>query len=144
MSFTEWRALVAAHHIPRSFSCYPPVVTTTTSERRRTRKPRIAPPDGLRTMAEAAARLGCSEKTLKGHVKACELQYVVIGHGMKRPRKMFADADINAFIAAKTRKESPCPSDAIRAARSGTTTSKSTVVAFSARPSAPTSGKRRP
>jgi hypothetical protein len=143
MSFTEWRALIAASHIP-SFSCYPPIVTTTASERRRTRKPRIAPPDGLRTMAEAAARLGCSIKTLNGHVAAGAIGYVIIGHGLKRPRRMFASADIDDFIANQTRKDTPCPSDAIRARRSGNTISRSTVVAFSARQNAPTSGKRRP
>ena len=57
--------------------------------------PRIHVPDGLRTMREAAARLGCSVKTLKAHIASGALGYVVIGHGSKRPRKMFTDADIN-------------------------------------------------
>ena len=32
------------------------------------------------------------------------LKYVSIGHGSKRPRHMFTDADLDAFIAAQTRK----------------------------------------
>ena len=63
------------------------------------------PPDGLRTASEAAAKLGCSVKTLKGHVAAGALNYVIIGHGRKRPRKMFTDADLDAFIEAQTRKD---------------------------------------
>src|SRR6516164_2399569 len=57
---------------------------------RASRKPRVRPPDGLRTKAAAAAKLGCSIKTLNGHVDAGELRYVVIGHGKKRVRRMFA------------------------------------------------------
>ena len=73
----------------------------------RQRRARSAPPDGLRTMAEAAARLSCSVKTLKGYVDAGALRYVIIGHGTKRPRKMFTDADLDAFIEAQTRKDVP-------------------------------------
>ena len=65
----------------------------------RSRTRRVAttprPSDGLRTPAEAAARLGCSIKTLNGHVAAGALKYVIIGHGTKRPRKMFTDADLD-------------------------------------------------
>src|SRR5262245_19227351 len=78
---------------------------------RRTRKPRQATPDGLKTTEQAATKLGCSIKTLNGHVASGTLPYVQIGHGKKRPRKMFTDADLNAFVANQTRKEIPtCPS----------------------------------
>jgi hypothetical protein len=97
----------------------------------RRRHQRQRPPDGSRTPAEAAAKLGCSIKTLNGHVAAGALKYVIVGHGMKRPRKMFADADLDQFIAAQTRKDQPCPSAAIRGRRTGSTTFKSEVVAFS-------------
>jgi hypothetical protein len=90
------------------------------------------PPDGLRTSAEAARKLHCSISTLKGHVASGALRYVDIGHGKKRLRRMFTDADLDNFIANQTRKDAPCPSDAIRARRSGNTASKSEVVAFSA------------
>jgi hypothetical protein len=74
---------------------------------RRTR-PRL--PDGLRTLREGAERLGCSVKTLQGHIASGALKYVVTGHGNKRPRKMLTDADLDDFIANQTRKDVPCPS----------------------------------
>lgn len=102
------------------------------------------PPDGLRTASEAAAKLGCSVKTLNGHVAVGALNYVIIGHGRKRPRKMFSDADLDAFIEAQTRKDVPCPSFAIRARHTGASTSKSKVIAFSAVPRPRPGGKRKP
>jgi hypothetical protein len=95
------------------------------------RKPRQSSPDGLKTAAQAAAKLNCSIKTLNGHVASGALKYVAIGHGTKRRRKMFTDPDLNEFIANQTQKDSPCPSDATRGRRSGSTTSKSEIVAFS-------------
>jgi hypothetical protein len=62
-----------------------------------------APPQGLRTADEAAAKLRCSIKTLRGHVRSGALRYVVTGHGIKHPHKMFTDADIDEFIANQTR-----------------------------------------
>jgi excisionase family DNA binding protein len=100
------------------------------SNRRRSRRPRLAPPDGLKTMREAAARLGCSEKTLKGHLENGEIGYVAIGHGTKRPRRMFTDADIDAFIANRTRKDAPCPSIAPRARHTSTSISSGEVIDF--------------
>src|SRR5262245_66412289 len=44
------------------------------------RKPRQPPADGLKTAAQAAARLGCSIKTLNGHVASGALKYVALGH----------------------------------------------------------------
>lgn len=58
-------------------------------------------PDGLRTMRKAAARLGCSVKTLAGHIAAGALRYVVVGHGTKRRRKMLTDAELAEFIESK-------------------------------------------
>jgi Helix-turn-helix domain len=110
---------------------------------RRQRQHRLRPPDGLLTASEAAAKLGCSVKTLNGHVAAGVLKYVSIGHGRKRPRKMFSDADLNQFIADQTRKDAPCPSDVTRAPPTGNTIFKSEVVAFSARRSVRPGGKPR-
>src|SRR5262249_54975239 len=45
------------------------------------RKPRQSPPDALKTAAQAAAKLGCSIKTLNGHIASGALRYVIIGHG---------------------------------------------------------------
>jgi hypothetical protein len=109
---------------------------------KRIRRHRVEQPDGLRTAAEAAARLGCSIKTLMGHVRSGALRYVVIGHGRKRPRKMFADDDLADFTGLQTRKDSPvCPSSRTDARHSGATISRSEVVAFSARRNARTSVK---
>src|SRR4051794_10569450 len=49
--------------------------------KRRCHQRTLRPPGGLRTPAEAAAKLGCSIKTLNGHVAAGALKYVIIGHG---------------------------------------------------------------
>src|SRR5262245_47889561 len=95
------------------------------------RKPRESSPDGLKTAAQAAAKLNCSIKTLNGHVASGALKYVAIGHGKRRARKMFTDTDLNEFITNQTRKDSPCPSDAIHAPRSTATTFRSNVTAFS-------------
>ena len=111
---------------------------------RRQRKPAANVPGGLKTAAQAAAKLGCSIKTLKGHVAAGALKYVILGHGTKRPRRYFTDADLAEFIQAQTRKDEPCPSDVTHARRSGNTISRSTIVAFSARPRKPTSAKPKP
>jgi hypothetical protein len=100
----------------------------------RRRQPRIRTPDGLLTRAEAAAKLGCSAKTLDGHVECGALRYVAIGHGRKRVRRMFTTADLDEFIAAQTRKDVPCPSTRIRARHTGNLTSDGEVIAFTAQP----------
>jgi hypothetical protein len=118
----------------RAWASAPPAMLEADSQPRRQHKPRPDVPPGweLRTPAEAAAKLRCSLKTLKGHVAAGTLKYVAIGHGSKRPRKMFTDADLDAFIAAQTRKDVPCPSTRTRARHSSSSTSGSTVIAFTA------------
>jgi hypothetical protein len=110
---------------------------------RRQRKPRHPTPDGLKTAAQAAAKLGCSIKTLNGHIASGALRYVIIGHGTKRPRKMFTDADLDAFITAQTRKDSPCPFTASRVRRSSTSNSASEVIAFTDQPKPRPGGTRK-
>ena len=100
---------------------------------RRVRKARVRPPDGLLTKAEAAAQLGCSIKTLDGYVETGALRYGALGHGKKRPRKMFTDADLDQFIAAQTRKDAPCQSTRPVARHTGISTSKCEVIGFTAR-----------
>src|SRR5215470_18097859 len=92
------------------------------------------PPNSLLTPADAARRLGCSVKTLRAHVAAGDLRYVSIGHGKKRQRKMFTDADLDDFIANQTRKDVPCPSTRIGARRFGNSTSGCVVTAFTGVP----------
>jgi len=48
------------------------------------------PPNSLLTPADAARRLGCSVKTLAGHVASGALRYVNLGHGKRRQRRMFS------------------------------------------------------
>src|SRR5262249_57344876 len=100
----------------------------------RPRKPRQSSPDGLKTAAQAAAKLNCSIKTLFGHVASGALRYIDIGHGRKRRRIRFADADLDNFIANQTRKDSPCPSTRTGtvARRISTMTSKCEVIGFTA------------
>jgi hypothetical protein len=98
-------------------------------------------PDGLLTRAQAAAKLNCSLRTLDGHVASGALRYVAIGHGKKRPRRMFTDADLNAFIANQTRKDVPCPSTAAPARRSGSTIFGGEVIAFTGVPRPRPGGK---
>jgi hypothetical protein len=88
--------------------------------------------DGLRTPREAARKLRCSIKTLNGHVASGALRYVNVGHGRERVRRMFADADLNDFIANQTRKDVPCPSTRTETAarRSSISISKSKVIGF--------------
>jgi hypothetical protein len=100
-------------------------------------KVRQRAPDGLKTLAEGAAKLGCSVKTVKGYIASGALRYIAMGHGSKRQRRMLADADLEDFIAARSRRDSPaCQSIKVHARRSGTSTSSSEVIAFSARRSA--------
>ena len=61
----------------------------------------------LRTPREVAERLRCSLRTLSDHVKAGHIKYIIVGHGKKRPRKMFTDADVEDFIERQTRRDVP-------------------------------------
>jgi hypothetical protein len=111
----------------------------------RKRKPKPArTPDDLLTKHEAAARLRCSEKTIDAHAASGALRYVLIGRGSKRKRKMFAPADIAAFIEAQTQKDLPCPLSVTRVRGSTGSISGSQVIAFSARPKPRPGGKRKP
>jgi hypothetical protein len=105
----------------------------------------MPPPDGLLLSAEAARKLRCSVKTLNGYVTAGALGYVIIGHGRKRPRRMFTQADLDAFIQAQTRKDVPCPSTrtATVARRTSTSTSKCEVIDFTGPRKPPRDAKPR-
>jgi hypothetical protein len=140
----EWRELLSPRRlVPASAEedewREPPLPSR--PKRRRQRKPRPLVTGGLLTAAQAAAKLNCSIKTLNGHVKAGGLKYVAIGHGTKRPRRMFTDADLDRFVVVQTREAPPCPSTASRVRRSGTLTSSGGVVAFTARPKSPPGGR---
>src|SRR5262249_45570570 len=103
------------------------------------------PPDGLRTKAEAAAKLGCSIKTLNGHIASGALRCVVIGHGTKRLRRIINDADLDEFITNQTRKDVPCSSTSRKTAArpTGSWTCKCGGIGFSARRNEQRGGKRK-
>ena len=62
------------------------------------------------------------------------LKYVIIGHGTKRTRRMFTDADLNQFVVDQTRKDiATCPSTSPHVRHTGTSTSKCEVIGFTAR-----------
>jgi hypothetical protein len=110
-------------------------------QERAARKLRQSSPDGLKTTAQAAAKLGCSVKTLDGYVRAGVLKYVDIGHGKRRQRRMFTDADIAEFIISQTRKVTPCPSTVGHARPTGTLISSGEVIDFTRPRKTPTSVK---
>ncbi|MFG1376105.1 helix-turn-helix domain-containing protein [Xanthobacter autotrophicus] len=97
----------------------------------------------LLTMEEAAAELGISAKTLRGHVKDGQITYIAIGRGVKKPRRMFDVCDIEAF-KERRRRTDPCPSTNQRARRSTTSTSSGQVVGFMALRDQLRAGRRKP
>ena len=118
---------------------------------RRLRPPRGSPNQSRRhplpplTRPEAAARLHCSVKILDQHVAAGALRYVAIGRSKKHPRRMFAKSDLEAFVLRQTREEQlPCPSTNPNARRIGRSTSRSPVIAFTARRKQQPDGRPKP
>lgn len=85
----------------------------------------------LRTPLEVAQRLRCSRRTLDEHVRSGALRYVSIGHGKKRQRKMFTDADVDEFIARQTRRDVPLVND-VRVRSSKESASTSGAISFTA------------
>ena len=57
---------------------------------------------GLRTRREAVAWLRISFRTLDDHVDT-GASAMLIGHGRERQRRLFTDADLDAFVASQTR-----------------------------------------
>ena len=89
----------------------------------------------LLTLRETAERLHISERTVREHVDAHELDAIHIGRGLKHRRLRFDPADIEAFNARQKEKarafiqEKPCSISA-KLRRSTGTSSKSTIVGF--------------
>ena len=84
---------------------------------------------------EVAQRLGCTVKTLLGHVQDGSLRYVNVGRGEIRPRYMFAESDLAEFEEARRRRNGramPCRSTGQKAVHSTNTTSSGEVIAFTA------------
>jgi excisionase family DNA binding protein len=91
----------------------------------------------LLTLRETAERLRISERTVREHVKALELDAIHIGRGLKHRRLRFDPADLDAFSARQKVKarafieeSKPCRSLSAKTRRSSGTNSKSEVVGF--------------
>ena len=88
------------------------------------------------TLGKLASVIGIDQKTLRAHVITGDLPYVRFGAGDKRPRRLFALADVVTFLKTRQRRDAPCQSIArkTRRAKSGrqstSTTLKSEVVDF--------------
>lgn len=81
------------------------------------------------SVSEAAAVLDMCQKTLLKHLARGEIRYAIIGRRTKR----FRPDDIAKFLDRQSRTEvAPCPSISRKARRTGTMTSSSRVVAFTA------------
>ena len=89
----EWQGILAATE-----------AADTPLRRRRRRQLRMRMQGGLLSMDEAAAKLGCSIKTLNGHVASGALRYVNIGHG-RSARAKCSPTPISTQFIAKLRPE---------------------------------------
>jgi excisionase family DNA binding protein len=97
------------------------------------RKLQTMVPGGLLTLAEAAARLHVTAEKVRTYVRDGELQYINVGHGTKRPRYRFSDTDIDELIEQRKRRDVPCQFSKPKSRASSIgTTSKSTVIGFTA------------
>ena len=85
----------------------------------------------LMTATEAAGKLGMSVKTLMGHVHAGRLRFINVGTA-KRKSYRFTPKNLRTFIENQKERAAPCPSTNLPKVHSTPTTSKSTVVAFTA------------
>jgi hypothetical protein len=95
---------------------------------------------------EVAERLGCTVKTLFGHVRDGSLRYVNVGRGEIRPRYMFAESDLAEFEEVRRRRNAGAMarrSTAQKLRRSTISISNGEVIAFTALRKQPPSAKRK-
>lgn len=100
--------------------------------KRRKRRPLF--PGALPDIVEAARRLNVTEEKIRTFVRAGALRFINVGHGTKRPRYRFTDADLQDFIDSRKQQDIPqCQFSKPQSPRriSGTTSS-STVIGFTA------------
>ena len=90
----------------------------------------------LYSKSEAAAMLNISQKTLLAEVRSGNLRFVLIG-----ARRFFALSDLDEFIDSRRQG---WPSEGARGRAIGTTTSRSSVLAFEAALKRRTGKKREP
>ncbi|MGO8094421.1 helix-turn-helix domain-containing protein [Rhizobium leguminosarum] len=85
------------------------------------------------TMAEAAAILKISIKTLREHVKLGRIRSILVGTGKARKHRRFTDKNIHTFQEAqKVREIAPCQSSSTPKARFIKSSFGSTVIPFEA------------
>lgn len=82
-------------------------------------------------LPRTAELLGMDTKTLRGHVDAGNIRFVVKGLGAVRQRREFTLADILEFLERMRRRQ--CPSIAVATRRTTTSISDTRVVGFMAR-----------
>ena len=97
----------------------------------------------LLTLEKAAEKLGICVRTLRDHVRYGEISYIVLGRGVKRRRRMFDEADLEAF-KERQRRIDQCQSTSQKTRRSSISTSNVPVVAFTALRNARRKERRKP
>ena len=92
---------------------------------------------------EAAKRLNITEDQLAALVQDGEITYINVGRGKKRPRRRYAEEDIDDFKVRRRRREAFL-SGSPKTHRSTDTISGSEVVGFTALRTAQLAKKPRP
>jgi excisionase family DNA binding protein len=64
----------------------------------------------LLTPEQAALRLSITEDQLGALTHGGEISYINVGRGKKRPRRRYAEEDIQEFLERRRKREAPCPS----------------------------------
>ena len=92
---------------------------------------------------EAAKRLKITEDQLAALVQDGEISYINVGRGKKRPRRRYAEEDLQELIERRRRRET-CLSGNPKTRRTTGSTSGSAVIGFTALRNARLAKKRRP
>ena len=93
---------------------------------------------------DAAARLNITEEQVRAFARDGDLKFINMGRGAKRPRYRFSAADIDELIAKRKGLETQCRStNPQNPHRISGTTSRSTVVGFTALRAARLAAKRK-
>ncbi|NEU95672.1 helix-turn-helix domain-containing protein [Bradyrhizobium sp. UFLA 03-164] len=92
--------------------------------------------DCLLTPHEAACKLNITVDQLNAFAQDGEIAYINVGRGKKRPRRRYAEEDIQEFLERRRRREVPCQSIATSARRTTNSISSTKVVGFMAARSA--------
>lgn len=82
----------------------------------------------LYSAKEAAGALDIDTKTLRAHVRAGDIRYVLIGTGQKKQHRKYTRSDLEEFI--ESRREVPVLGTSRMSRGSGASTSSSQVIGF--------------